>query len=162
MQTILGRLRQAADAVAAGMLVAIFAVFILQIGARYLFNLPIGWTVEVCLTLWLWLVLWGAAFCLSDRDHVKFDLVLQMVRPRTRRLFAAGSALAIIIGIAVSLPDSWSYVDFYKIKKSATLRIPLNQVFGIYIVFCLALILRYGFGLVAILRSDPEAGQSRP
>lgn len=161
MQAILGRFRQAADAVAAGMLAAIFAVFILQIGARYIFNLPIGWTVEVCLTLWLWLVLWGAAFCLADRDHVKFDLVLQAVRPRTQRLFAAASALAIVIGIAVSLPDSWGYVDFYKIKKSATLRIPLNRIFIIYIVFCLALILRYGVGLIAILRSDPEAGLGR-
>jgi len=53
----------------------------------------------------------------------------------------------------VALPDSWSYVDFYKIKKSATLRIPLNYIFVIYIFFSVALIARYAWGLIRILRN---------
>lgn len=155
MQRILSGLRHGADAMAAAMLAAMFAVFIAQIAARYIFNLPVGWTVEVCLTLWLWLVLWGAAFCLSDRDHVKFDLVYQAASPRLRRIFAALSAAAIVAGLAIALPASWDYVDFYKIKRSATLRIPLKWVFIIYILFSVGLILRYAWGLVAILR-DPD------
>lgn len=152
MQRLAKAMRHGADAVAAGMLAAIFAIFLAQIAARYIFNLPVGWTVEACLTLWLWLVLWGAAFCLGDRDHVKFDLVYQMAPPHRKRIYAALSALAVIVGLAVALPASWDYVDFYKIKKSATLRIPLNYIFSIYIFFCIALILRYAVGLVRILR----------
>ncbi|MFN3973227.1 MAG: TRAP transporter small permease [Gemmobacter sp.] len=155
---ILTGLRHAADAVAAGMLAAMFAVFLMQIAARYLFNLPVGWTVEVCLTLWLWLVLWGAGFCLHDRDHVKFDLLYQSVRPGTRRLFAGLSALAILVGIAAALPATWDYVDFYKIKRSATLRIPLKWIFMIYIAFCAALMLRYGWRLWRILRDPAREG----
>jgi len=153
VQRLIAALRQMADAVAAGMLAAIFVVFIVQIVARYILNLPLGWTVEVCLSLWLWLVLWGSAFCLSDNDHVKFDLMYHMVRPRIRRVFAAVSALALVMALVAALPDSWSYVDFYKIKKSATLRIPLNYIFIIYIFFCLALIARYTWGFVQILRN---------
>lgn len=145
-------LRQGADGVAAGMLAVMFVIFIAQIAARYIFNLPVGWTVEACLTLWLWLVLWGAAFCLGDKDHVKFDLLYQTASPHKRRIFAAASALAMVVGLVVALPDSWDYVTFYKIKKSATLRIPLNYVFSIYIFFCLALIARYAWGLAQILR----------
>jgi TRAP-type C4-dicarboxylate transport system permease small subunit len=149
--------RGGADGVAAAMLAAMFAVFILQIAARYLFNLPIGWTVEVCLTLWLWLVLWGAGMCLADSDHVKFDLLYQMAGRRLRRVMAGVAAAAVIAGIAAALPASWDYVDFYRIKKSATLRIPLNLVFSIYILFCVALILRYAWGLWRILaRDDPD------
>lgn len=157
MQRLSTALRHGADAVAAGMLVAIFAIFIAQIVARYILNLPVGWTVEACLTLWLWLVLWGAAFCLGDKDHVKFDLVFQMVSPAKKRIFAALSALAMVVGLLAALPDSWGYVDFYKIKKSATLRIPLNYVFSIYIFFCVTLIARYAWGLIQILR-----GKHRP
>jgi TRAP-type C4-dicarboxylate transport system permease small subunit len=58
-------LRGVADALAAALLLALFATFVLQIAFRYLLNWPVGWTVEVCLTLWLWLVLLGAALCLS-------------------------------------------------------------------------------------------------
>ncbi|MFN4160128.1 MAG: TRAP transporter small permease [Gemmobacter sp.] len=155
---ILTGLRNAADAVAAGMLAAMFAVFLMQIAARYVFNLPVGWTVEVCLTLWLWLVLWGAGFCLHDRDHVKFDLLYLAARPGTRRLFAGLSALAILVGIAAALPATWDYVDFYKIKRSATLRIPLKWIFIIYIAFCAALMLRYGWRLWRILRDPARAG----
>jgi len=153
MHRLIAALRHAADAVAAGMLAAIFVIFIVQIVARYILNLPLGWTVEVCLSLWLWLVLWGSAFCLSDSDHVKFDLMYHMARPRTKRIFAAVSALAVVVALVVALPDSWSYVDFYKIKKSATLRIPLNYIFVIYIFFSIALIARYTWGLIRILRN---------
>jgi hypothetical protein len=41
----------------------IFVAFIVQIALRYLFNWPVGWTTELSLAAWLWLVLWGAAFC---------------------------------------------------------------------------------------------------
>mgnify|MGYP006346654571 CR=1 FL=1 len=63
-------LRHAAEGVAAAMLVALFVVFLVQIAARYVFNVPMGWTVEVCLTLWLWIVFWGGAFCLRPADHI--------------------------------------------------------------------------------------------
>ncbi|MDZ4134535.1 MAG: TRAP transporter small permease subunit [Paracoccaceae bacterium] len=152
MQRTLQRLQHGADFVAASMLAVMFAVFILQIAARYISNLPVGWTVELCLTLWLGLVLWGAGFCLGDKDHVKFDLVYEMVSPRTKRIFAMLSAAAVIVALVVALPASWDYVSFYKIKKSATLRIPLNYIFVIYIGFCGALILRYAWGLAQILR----------
>lgn len=160
MQRLVKALRNGADYVAAAMLAAMFAVFIAQITARYLLNLPMGWSVEVCLTLWLWLVLWGSAFCLSDNEHVKFDLLYQSVSNRTRRIFSALSALAIIVGLAVQLPAAWDYVDFYKIKRSATLLIPLKWVFIIFIAFSVGLILRYAFGLVAILRDRPRADRS--
>ncbi|WP_106752519.1 TRAP transporter small permease [Pannonibacter carbonis] len=160
MQRLVKALRNGADYVAAAMLAAMFAVFIAQITARYLLNLPMGWSVEVCLTLWLWLVLWGSAFCLSDNEHVKFDLLYQSVSNRTRRIFSALSALAITVGLIVQLPAAWDYVDFYKIKRSATLLIPLKWVFIIFIAFSVGLILRYAFGLIAILRDRPRADRS--
>lgn len=155
MERFLATLRHMADLVAASMLAALFSTFIVQISARYIFNFPVGWTVEVCLTLWLWLVLWGAAFCLSDRDHVKFDLLYLSARPALRRGFAAVSALAIVVALIAALPATWDYVDFYKIKRSATLRIPQKWIFIIYIAFCLALILRYAWALIDILRGRP-------
>ncbi|SDW56466.1 Tripartite ATP-independent transporter, DctQ component [Roseicitreum antarcticum] len=145
--------RAGSDFVAASMLAAIFATFLVQVAARYVFNYPLGWTVEVCLTLWLWLVLFGSSACLSDRDHVKFDVLYLSVGTRTRRIMAGLSALAVMIGIASQLPAAWDYVDFYKIRRSATLRIPLNQIYSIYLLFCGILIVRYGWGLVQVLRN---------
>lgn len=161
MQRLTRLLRNTADGVAAAMLATLFVVFIIQIAARYVFNLPVGWTQEVQATLWLWLVLWGAAFCLRDEDHVKFDLLYHMAPTRWQRIFAGLAAVSIIVAVAGALPAAWDYVDFYKIKRSAVLQVRMKWVFIIYIVFSVGLIVRYTIGFIAILR-DPGAPPSRP
>jgi TRAP-type C4-dicarboxylate transport system permease small subunit len=74
MHTTLAWLRVRADNVAVALLTVMFLSFILQIVSRYILRDPLGWTLELCLTMWLWVVFWGSAFCLRDREHVKFDI----------------------------------------------------------------------------------------
>ena len=129
MASVIRFLRARAENVAAGMLAVMFLTFVLQIVSRYVFRAPLGWTVELSLTLWLWLVFWTSAFCLRDKDHVRFDVVYQAVSPRMRKLFALTSAVALVVGIGAALPATLDYITFYKIKKSATLQIRLDYVF---------------------------------
>ena len=157
---LLGWLRERADDVAASLLAAMFATFVVQIVARY-FLLPlypginIGWTVELCLTLWLWSVFWGAAFCLREGDHVRFDMLYLAVGRRTRRGMAIAAALLIAAGLLMALPATWDYITFYKIKKSAVLRWRLDYVFSIYGVFAAVVIGRYLWRAVALMRGRP-------
>ena len=153
MQAAWAFLKARAENVAVALLTAMFFAFLLQIAARYVFNHPLGWTLELCLTTWLWTVFWGAAFCLDDRDHVKFDLLYQSSPARLRRIFAIVSALAIVIGFLAALPATLDYITFYKIKKSATLRIRLDYVFSIYGVFAVAIIIRYAITAWRLIRS---------
>jgi TRAP-type C4-dicarboxylate transport system permease small subunit len=53
------------------LLAVIFVAFIIQIVFRYAFNFPVGWTSELSVAAWLWLVLWGAAFVLRDEDEIR-------------------------------------------------------------------------------------------
>jgi C4-dicarboxylate transporter DctQ subunit len=147
-------LRAGAEAVAAGLLAALFLAFLLQVVSRYVFNDPLGWTMEACLTLWLWLVFWGSGLVLDDKDHVKFDVVLHWVRPATRRIFAIISTLAIAGGLLAALPATLDYITFYKIKRSATLGIRLDYVFSIYAIFAVALIIRYAVGAWRMFRGE--------
>ena len=55
-----------------------FAAFIVQIVFRYLFNFPIGWTSELSVITWLWLVLWGAAFVVREKDEIRFDYLFSI------------------------------------------------------------------------------------
>ncbi|MCE5973087.1 TRAP transporter small permease subunit [Sinirhodobacter sp. WL0062] len=146
-----------ANAVAATMLAAIFVTFLIQIAARYVLTefgiqLELGWTIELNLTLWLWLVLFSCAFVLKERDHVKFDLIYSHAGPARKRVFAVVSALCIVVALVAAMPDTWDYVSFYKIKKSPTLRIRLNYIFVIYLVFAGVLILRYGWRVIDVIR----------
>ncbi len=163
MTSLLRWLERRAENVAAALLAAMFLAFLVQIFTRYVLlrfypGLNIGWTLEVCLTLWLWLVFFTGAFCLADRDHVKFDVLYQAVGRRRQRAFALVSALAIVIGLAAALPATIDYITFYKIKKSSVLRIRLDYVFSIYGVFAVAVIARYGWTVWRIVtgKADEE------
>lgn len=162
-------LKARADNVAAGLLAAMFVTFIIQIVARYVVlriypDLNIGWTVELCLTLWIWAVFWGTAFCLKESDHVRFDILYLGMGDRARRVMAVIAALAIAGGMLAALPATWDYITFYKIKKSAVLKWRLDYVFSIYGIFATAIILRYLWRAISIVRgespdpADPDHG----
>jgi C4-dicarboxylate transporter, DctQ subunit len=154
MNAVVGWLRARTENVAVGLLAAMFLSFIVQIFSRYVLNNPVSWTVEVCLTAWIWVVFWGGAFLIDDRRHVRFDVFYLAARPAVRRVFALISAFAIVAGFALSLPATVDYVTFMKIETSATLGIRLDLVFGIYVLFVVAVILRYGWRAVRLGRGD--------
>ena len=156
MHVVLKWLQARAENVAVGLLTVMFLAFIIQIVSRYVFNHPLGWTLELCLTLWLRVVFWGTAFCVRDREHVKFDILYLSAPLKLRRLFALVSAVAIVAGLVAALPATLDYITFYKIKKSATLRIRLDVVFSIYGIFAVAIIVRYALRAIAFARgADP-------
>ena len=161
MRATLRWLKARAENVAAGLLAALFLTFVLQIVARYVFNYPLGWTIEICLTLWLWLVFWTAAFVLEDQDHVRFDLLAVASSRRLQQVFALVSAVAIIAGLLAALPATLDYITFYKIKRSATLRIRLDVVFSVYGIFVVAVVVSYALRALNILRGR-ELGADDP
>ena len=145
-------LLKGAEGVAAAMLAAMFFTFILQIISRYLLDEPFGWTLELCLTLWIWIVFFGNAFVVRHNEHVTFDVIYHAVKPRTRRIFALIGCASIVIGLGISLYPTWDYIDFMRIKKSAVLRIPMRTIFSIYAVFIIAAVLAYAYRFVWIVR----------
>jgi C4-dicarboxylate transporter, DctQ subunit len=157
MTRLIERLRIAALDIAALMLGALFIIFLIQIAARYVFGAPLLWTLEACLTLWLWVVFWGGAFVLTEKDHVRFDVLYGAVQPKVRRWFAIISAVAISGGFLAALPATWSYIDFYQIKRSSVIGIRLDIVFSIYGIFAATLVLRYAWRAWLLLRgADPD------
>ena len=78
-------LRRRAQNIAALLLATMFTCFLIQILFRYVFNYPVGWTEELSILCWMWGVLWGAAFVLSEQDEVRFDILYGNVPEGVRR-----------------------------------------------------------------------------
>ena len=153
-----GWLHRRAEKVLAAMLGAMFGAFILQIVFRYLLNLPIGWTNELSVVLWIWLVLWGAAFVLREEEEIRFDLIYGAVGPRVRRAMLLVSTVALVSLYVISFPAVFDYVTFMKVQRTAYLEIRFDWLFSIYLVFVVAVIVRYLWLSWRALRgSAPEA-----
>ena len=151
-------LRRRAENVAAALLAVMFAAFIVQIVFRYVFNFPIGWTSELSVITWLWLVLWGAAFVVKESEEIRFDLIHGAAGRRTRLVIGIITGVSIVALYAASLPATVSYVSFMKVEKTSYLKIRFDLLFSIYVLFVVAIIARYVWLLSHLLRGkDPEA-----
>ena len=150
-------LHRRAENVAAGMLAVMFAAFVLQIVFRYFFNFPVGWTSELTVVMWLWLVLWGAAFVVKESEEIRFDLLSGAAGRRTRIAMGIVAALALVVLYGASLPATYSYVTFMKVEKSSYLKIRMDWLFSIYLLFVVAILARYLWILSHLLRGkEPE------
>jgi TRAP-type C4-dicarboxylate transport system permease small subunit len=144
----------------ATLLGVMFVAFMLQIVFRYFFGLPTGWSTELSLLCWLWMVLWGAAFALKEKDEIRLDLLLGLVGARTRRALAAGVALATVVLYGMSLPAATRYVAFMKVERSSYLDIRLDWLYSVFVIFTVAIVLRYLWLLLEAVRgtADEDAG----
>jgi TRAP-type C4-dicarboxylate transport system permease small subunit len=143
--------RRAADVLVA--LVSImFATFIVQIFSRYVLNNPLAWTEEVIVTTWLWTVLWGAAFILSEAEEIRFDIIYSHISDNTKRVFTILTGIVAASLYAISLPASYKYVSFMKVERSASLHVPINILYSVYILFAVACIVRYTWLVIHALR----------
>ena len=167
------------NTIAAAMLAAMFFTFLLQVGSRYMPRLldglgisgrfpvldaiePLGWTLELCLILWVWIVFFGCAFNVREKDHVTFDIFYLAAGARVRRIMALIAAASIVAGMVWAFLPTWDYVDFMRMRRTSTVenpitgdRIRLKWIFIIYMVFMAGLILRYGWRFVVTWRDGP-------
>ena len=147
-----------AENILAAMLAVMFSVFILQIVFRYILNLPIGWTHEISVIMWLWMVLFGTAFVVRDSEEIRFDIVYSAVSDRWRRVMVVISAITLIFFFAISLPAVVDYVTFMKVEKTAYLKIRFDWLYSIYAIFAVATIVRqFWLGCQAIWGRGPDA-----
>ena len=143
-KSTIGRwLRARGENVAVVLIGLMFVCFILQIVFRYVLNKPLAWSEEVTVLCWVWVVLWGASFILSDHDEIRFDIVTGLVSETTRRVFTVISCTALILLFAVSLPATWSYVIFMKREKSASLGMRFDYLYSIYVIFSVVCIVKH-------------------
>ncbi len=149
-------LRRRAENLAALMLGVMFAAFVLQIVFRYFFNFPVGWASELTVALWLWLVLWGASFVVKESEEIRFDLLTGAVGRRGRIAMGIVVALALVVLYGMAFKPSLDYVAFMKVEKSSYLKVRMDWMYSIFIVFLVAILTRYLWLLWQLLRGrDP-------
>ena len=153
-----GWLRRRAENILCLMLLTMFVVFILQIIFRYVLNLSIGWTHEVSVALWIWIVLFGSAFVVREVDEIRFDLIWGGASDQSRRIMQIICAAALIFLFGISLPAIVDYVTSMKVESTAYLKIRFDYLYSIYVVFAIAMIVRYMWlGFRAIRGTAPDA-----
>jgi TRAP-type C4-dicarboxylate transport system permease small subunit len=145
-------MRRRGENIVAGLLGIMFVAFLVQIVFRYVFNFPIGWTSELSVVAWLYMTLLGSAFWLKESEEIRFDLLSGVLGPVGRRVLAFLVALAAVVLFGMALPATIKYVAFMKVESSSYLKIRLDLLYSVYVVFAVAVIVRYAWAMVSALR----------
>jgi len=158
MINILKRLQSLANFITATMLAVLFFTFLLQIFSRYILKAPFGWTLELCLILWLWIVFFGCSFAVRDQDHVKFDIFYYATPKKVQLIFSIISAIGVIVIMGYSFLPTIDYIDWMKMRKTTTVKIfnnkiPLSYIFSVYGIFLLSVIIQYIWKLYNLMKS---------
>ena len=151
-------IRRRAENIVAGLLGIMFVAFIIQIVFRYFFNFPIGWTAELSVITWLYMVLLGTAFWLKESEEIRFDLLSGSMGRRARRIVGILIAASIIVLYAMSLPATIKYVTFMKVESTSYLKIRFDILYSVYVVFVIAILVRYLLSLWSLARGKEEPG----
>lgn len=182
METLQNRITRVTEAIAAIVLAVIFITFILQIFTRYAAKIawlmpipsisdwmadmePLRWSVYLISLLWVWLIFFGCAFFVRDRDHVVFDILYHSLPTGGRKFFAlAGAALLIGFMIYSFLPTYealWAS-RLVELKKLQTLRMPftgdkiaMKWLFAPYLMLMIAVIIRSTWSFYSVLKYGP-------
>ena len=148
-------MRRRAENLVALLLGIMFVCFLIQIVFRYFFNFPIGWTSELSVVMWLYMTLLGSTFWLKESDEVRFDLISGSLGPTGRRVLGLGVAVAAVILFGMAMPATIKYVTFMKVESSSYLKVRLDILYSVYIVFAVAIIVRYVWAIVSLLKGTP-------
>jgi TRAP-type C4-dicarboxylate transport system permease small subunit len=140
----------AANIVAAVMFAAVFLIFCLKIGMRYIAHNELAWPDEVSIILFIWIIFWANALILSDRDHIRFDLLVLAMPPAGRRIMALLRALLIGGIFAAATPPSIGYIRFLWREHTPVLGLPLSWVYACFGLFMIAVPLRAAWSLVRL------------
>lgn len=140
-------LKGAANAIGGGLFITLFVVFVIQITARFGFNKPMAWTDEAAVILYVWVILWAAAFIVPEREHVMFDLVWNSVgRPVRKVMRIVGNLLVGGLALA-SVPGTWDYVHFMAREGTPVLNLPFMWVFLPFVFLMVSLTLRCAWAI---------------
>jgi TRAP-type C4-dicarboxylate transport system permease small subunit len=139
--------KKTANAIGGSLFLTLFIVFVIQVMARFGLNKPLAWTDELAVILYVWIILWAAAFMVPEREHVAFDLLWNSAGPRTRHAMQMVGHL-LIGGLALcAVPATWDYVYFMKREGTPVLGLPFMWVFLPFVFLLVALVVRSAWAI---------------
>lgn len=91
-----------------------------------------------------------------DRDHVTFDIIYNVVSPKTRTVLTIVGALIIVVALWSSIGPTYDRMKLLRLKSSATLPVKMFPIYSIYFVFLAAVGLRYLWRAWACIRHGAD------
>lgn len=139
---------------------ALFVTFVAQVFWRYVLRDPLVWTLEVAGLLFVTLSLFTAATQMPLKEHVSFDLVMDLLPRRVSGIARAMSLTLFATVMLLSVPDTVRVLEWMYRERTFAIKFNLGHLFVLMIGFVVIYAARALWSAYAGLRSedDPSDG----
>jgi TRAP-type C4-dicarboxylate transport system permease small subunit len=148
-------------------LVFIMLSVCLEVILRYFLNRPQMWVTEVTEVLLLYITFLGTTWLLRQEGHVKVDIILNRLKPKTLALLGIlSSAIGFFVSITLTISGfqlTWDYLQ-RGIYTPTAMEIPVSIIIVIIPVGSLMLLIQFirrGLLHVAGLVMETEKSKAR-
>ena len=121
---------------------------------RYAFNSGIAISEELSRLLFVWLIFLGAVLASAQRIHIGFDTLQRRVGPRARRALIVFSGVLILIGCGIFIVGGYKQTVINLGNTYPVLGISYAWLYGVGLVFGIALIFPVCHNILLALRGD--------
>lgn len=128
-------LRRLAGRVAAASFGVVFALFVLGVAMRYLFGRPLSWLDEAVTLISVWSTFWTAAFVLTWREHIAFDVAFGALPAGLQRLSLLLGCLIFVGLIGAAMPGLVDYTLFLWRERTDAMQLRLDYVYAVFPAF---------------------------
>jgi TRAP-type C4-dicarboxylate transport system permease small subunit len=156
-----GALNAFAGRIAGWSLALVFGLFVLGVGFRYLGRMPLNWTDEAVTLLSVWSTFWTAAFVLTWREHIAFDVLFGALPPEAQRVSLLLAALLFIGLIGAAMPGLIDYTLFLWRERTDTLQLRIDHVFAVFPAFLVVMGAKLGLTAFRLAFGDWRAELAR-
>lgn len=123
---------------------------------RYGFNSGIAVSEELSRLLFVWLIFLGAVLASAKRIHIGFDTLQRAAGPRLRKALVVFSGLLILIGCGIFIVGGWQQTVINLRNGYPVLGISYAWLYGVAVVFGVALVFPVCNNLMRAWRGDDE------
>lgn len=120
------------DGASALLLVAVLAVTLLQVGARYVFNWPMPWSEELTRLIFVWLVMIAAV----GSAHMRIEFFTERMPLAMRRVVAIALALLSMALLALMAWKSLGLIELTRNDRYSALGVSVSLLYWAALTGC--------------------------
>jgi TRAP-type C4-dicarboxylate transport system permease small subunit len=124
------------------LLVALVLLLSINILFRFVFLLPIHWTEEISMLLFIWIIFMGSAVVQKRDGHVSIEIVYNNCPPLARKIMKITGQVLVLFVLVIMTVLSMKLVRFQYHSLTASLMLPYS-VFSLTMLLSVILMLIY-------------------
>jgi len=139
-------------------------VTLLAVITRFIFANPIPWSQDIIRICFVYLVFWGGAYCVKEKEHLNIDILLTSVNDKTRKVIEIIINLILLLFFVFLMYFGFIFMQTGVSQKAPYLPIPMS-VYYLSLPSSAILMIYYQiqiiYGQLKSLKGNSNAGGER-